>query len=89
MAVVALGRRALDGWQFMQRGLSITLPASVNRATERAAGSLIETKSAGLLSVSAGAGATGAGAAAQTDGIRPTTVATQPAVSRTVTTLIC
>jgi hypothetical protein len=39
----------------MQRGLSITLPASWNRATERAPGSLIDWKLAAVFS------ATGAG----------------------------
>jgi hypothetical protein len=37
------------GWQFMQRGLWITLPASLNSATERAAGSLIDGEGGGGL----------------------------------------
>src|SRR4051812_23498322 len=35
------------GWQFRQRGLSITLPASANSARERSVRSAIEAKAGG------------------------------------------
>ena len=47
--------RSPAGWQFTQRGWASTLPASVNRAAERAAVSATAAKLSGVASVSAGA----------------------------------
>jgi hypothetical protein len=42
--------RSVAGWQFMQRGFMITFAASVNRARERAWGSVIPAKAEGARS---------------------------------------
>ena len=57
------------GWQLRQRGLWITLPASWNRAIDRAAGSWIDWKLAAVFSAT-GAGAALAGGAGSAPGVR-------------------